>query len=110
MIKYYMIDDFVEELNYKYVIIYISEDVKKEDLRKALIDDDVNHISRFDEVWESGFFYIENCDLQTLDVPIEEIFREWEGSWSVLTLKQVGDEFVILVPHPIAWGIEKGEL
>lgn len=99
------IDDFVEDLNYTGVILHIGENVKKEDLRKALEKDEVNHMQRFDEAWDDGFFYIENCDLQTVDVSIEEIFREWGGSWCVLELDQFDSEFYVKVPQLISRAI-----
>lgn len=103
---YIKIDDFVEALNYHCVILHIDESVSRSELKDALNKNQVNHMSRFDDAWDDKFFYIENCDLQTLNgVRIEEVFSEWDwnGRWSVLNLVKTKRGLAIVVPDPIYW-------
>lgn len=72
--KHY-IDDFVEDLNYRNVILYVK-DVDLDLLFNKLKKDNVSHLYRFDIVRENYYLYIENCDLQTVDFGIEEYFDE----------------------------------
>ena len=60
------IDDFVEDLNYRKVILYIG-DVEPSDLRLKLEKDQMNHTNRIDSVLENNLMFIENCDLQDVD-------------------------------------------
>lgn len=67
----FYIDDFVEDLNYCKIILSIG-DVDPEKLKSKLVADNVNHISRFDRYCISNkLFYIENCDLQEVDIQME---------------------------------------
>lgn len=60
------IDDFVEDLNYRGVILY-TENVDPERLLKRLKEDNLNKTYRFESVLESNkLFYVENCDLQDM--------------------------------------------
>lgn len=69
------ITDFVEDLNYRKVILYIG-DVNKDVLYKTLKHDEVNHLNRFEGCKDDNFMYIENCDLQTLDFDILDYLSE----------------------------------
>ena len=60
------IDDFVEDLNYRKVILYIG-DIECADLHLKLEKDNVNHVNRFDSVLENNLMFVENCDLQEVD-------------------------------------------
>ena len=63
----FYIDDFVEDLNYRKIILSFG-DVDPEKLKSKLVADNVNHINRFDTCCiYNKLFYIENCDLQDVD-------------------------------------------
>lgn len=60
------INDFVEDLNYRGVILYVGN-VDPERLLRKLKEDNLNKTYRFESVLESNkLFYIENCDLQDM--------------------------------------------
>ena len=75
------IKDFCEDLNYQGVILYIGN-VDRDRLRKALEKDNVGHLYRLafatsdNDPSMRDFIYIENCDLQNLDYPIQEYFED----------------------------------
>lgn len=75
------IKDFCEDLNYQGVILYIGN-VDHDRLRKALEKDVVNKLYRLDFAASNDdpsmrdFIYVENCDLQNLDYPIQEYFED----------------------------------
>lgn len=60
------IDDFVEDLNYRKVILYIGN-VDSDSLRSKMTSDYVNHMNRFDGVLHNKLMFVENCDLQDVD-------------------------------------------
>lgn len=60
------INDFVENLNYRRVILQIG-DVDSDKLLERLKKDRVNHLGRFDMVLGNKLMFIENCDLQDVD-------------------------------------------
>ena len=60
------IDDFVEDLNYRKVILYIG-DIEPANLHLKLKKDCMNHLNRFDSVLENNLMFVENCDLQDVD-------------------------------------------
>lgn len=60
------IDDFVEDLNYRKVILYIGN-VDSDSLRSKMSSDYVNHMNRFDGVLHNKLMFVENCDLQDVD-------------------------------------------
>lgn len=60
------IDDFVEDLNYRKVILYIG-DVEPADLHLKLEKDCMNHTNCFDSLLENNLMFVENCDLQDVD-------------------------------------------
>lgn len=67
----FYIDDFVEDLNYRKIILSFG-DVDPEKLKSKLVADNVNHINRFDTCCiYNKLFYIENCDLQEVDTRVE---------------------------------------
>lgn len=75
------IKDFCEDLNYQGVILYIGN-VDHVRLRKALEKDKVNKLWRLDFATSNtdssirDFIYVENCDLQNLDYPIQEYLED----------------------------------
>lgn len=75
------IDDFVEDLNYQGVILYIGN-VDANALREVLTRDNVNKMYRFDQILNDenpaykNFMYIENCDLQNLDFPVYDYMED----------------------------------
>ena len=60
------IDDFVEDLNYRKVVLYIGN-VDSDSLRSKMTSDYVNHMNRFDGVLHNKLMFVENCDLQDVD-------------------------------------------
>lgn len=67
--EFYMkiyIEDFVEDLNYRKVILSIGG-VDSEKLYSRLKQDCVNHLNRFRGCLENKLMFIENCDLQDVD-------------------------------------------
>lgn len=60
------IEDFVEDLNYRKVILSIGG-VDSEKLYSRLKQDCVNHLNRFHACLENKLMFIENCDLQDVD-------------------------------------------
>lgn len=60
------IDDFVEDLNYRRVILYIGN-VDTSKLYSKMCEDRVNHMNRFDGVLYNKLMFVENCDLQDVD-------------------------------------------
>lgn len=68
------IDDFVEDLNYHKVILYVGY-VDPSELRSKLMSDETNHLYRFTSIIESNsMFFIENCDLQDVDTEHSDEF------------------------------------
>ena len=87
------INDFVEDLNYKAIILYVGNvDAKR--LMERLDKDDVNKLWRLDYVINEkdltmkNFMYIENCDLQNLDYPIYEYMESDMGGYNVFVLHE----------------------
>ena len=67
----FYIDDFVEDLNYRKIILSFG-DVDPEKLKSKLEKDNTGHISRFDRYCISNkLFFIENCDLLEVDTQVE---------------------------------------
>lgn len=60
------INDFVEDLNYRNVILHIGK-VDTGNLLERLKKDCVNHLYRFDIALENNLMFIENCDLQDVN-------------------------------------------
>lgn len=60
------IDDFVEDLNYRKVILYIGN-VDSDSLRSKMGSDNMSHMNRFATVMANHLMYVENCDLQDVD-------------------------------------------
>ena len=75
------IKDFCEDLNYQGVILYIGN-VNHSKLLRTLEKDNVGHLYRLgfaasnNELSMRDFIYVENCDLQNLDYPVQEYFEE----------------------------------
>ena len=60
------IDDFVEDLNYRQVILYIGN-VDLDNLRSKMKSDNMGHMNRLSTVTANHLMYVENCDLQDVD-------------------------------------------
>ncbi len=60
------IDDFVEDLNYRQVILYIGN-VDLDNLRSKMKSDNMGHMNRLETVTANHLMYVENCDLQDVD-------------------------------------------
>lgn len=60
------IDDFVEDLNYRQVILYIGN-VDLDNLRSKMESDNMGHMNRLATVTANHLMYVENCDLQDVD-------------------------------------------
>lgn len=60
------INDFVEDLNYRQVILYI-ENVDLDNLRSKMKSDNMGHMNRLATVTANHLMYVENCDLQDVD-------------------------------------------
>lgn len=102
------ITDFVEDLNYKGIVLLIDKDsVVKDDLKAALERDEVNKIWRLDNAWKTGMFTVENCDLD--DVPNLDYLDG--GGYAVFSLvEDVKGEFYIQVPSTIEWWVKENRL
>lgn len=81
------IDNFVEDLNYRKVILYIG-DIEPANLRLKLEKDYMNHVNRFDSVLKNDLMFVENCDLQDIDTEHGDEFGN-----SLLYL--IGDGYVV---------------
>lgn len=63
------IESFADDLNYQPIILFIDPSVNMDDVLKELEQDNINHLYNFDdEVRRTGLFYIENMDLQTVEI------------------------------------------
>lgn len=77
----FYIKDFCEDLNYRGVILYIGN-VDHAKLRETLEKDEVSKLWRLTFATSNNdpsmrnFIYVENCDLQNLDYPIQEYFDD----------------------------------
>lgn len=91
------INDFVEDLNYRKVILYIG-DIDPDTLRSKMERDLVNHMSRFDGVLENKLMFVENCDLQDVDTEHGDEFGN-----SLLYL--ITDGYVV---YPLQYEFETG--
>lgn len=60
------IDDFVEDLNYRQVILYIGN-IDLDNLRSKMKSDNMGHMNRLATVTANNLMYVENCDLQDVD-------------------------------------------
>ena len=73
-----IITDFVEDLNHRLITLYIGDDVDRDRLEERLEEDDCNKVYRLEGCLNDPcsssrrFFYISNCDFQTLDYPVYE--------------------------------------
>lgn len=92
MTKRFYIDDFVEDLNHRSVILYVGEDIDTVHLRDNLRKDNCGHLYRFEYMMDENtayemrrFFYIANCDFQDLDYPVYEYIIEYD--YNVYNLK-----------------------
>lgn len=109
MAKRFYINDFVEDLNYKSIILYITEEVNITMLREKLKKDYCNKLYRLDFALDKeredkrNFFYIANCDFQDLDYPIHEyIAGDVSGIYNVYRLyyDEAADKFYVSVDLP----------
>ena len=65
------INDFVEDLNYRKIILYIGN-IDSDRLHEKLKKDNLGHLYRFDYCKENKLMFVENCDLQ--DVNTSELY------------------------------------
>lgn len=61
-----IIENFVEDLNYRKIVLYVGN-VDSSKLYSKLKRDDIGHLNRFDSITFNNLMYIENCDLQDVD-------------------------------------------
>lgn len=99
MSKFY-ITDFVEDLNYKNVVLHIDESVDLDELRDKMASDDMSHMRKFNIVRIDRMFYVENCDLQ--DVVLTPHWNQLrdlvEDGYTVVQLKRDTHGFYIELP------------
>ncbi len=69
------IEDFVDDLNYRNVILYIGN-VDHGKLFEKLRMNNTGHLYRFDSASMDNLLYIENCDLQTVDDDLKDYLEE----------------------------------
>ena len=90
--KHY-VSDFVEEFNYSGIILYAAEEVNLDKLFLQLSHNQLSHMYGFDGVRDNGLFYIENCDLITVeDNEIKELL---ENDYTFTTLHQDKNGFYV---------------
>lgn len=93
-IKHY-VSDFVEEFNYSGIVLYAAEEINFDKLFLKLSRDNLSHMYGFDCVRDDRLFYIENCDLITVeDNEIKELL---ENDYTFATLHQDKNGFYIMV-------------
>jgi hypothetical protein len=94
------IRDFIDDLNYHAVVIYVDSSAVLDELYSKLRADSVSHLYRFDSVRENKLFYIENCDLQdvTINANWNELFELIENGYSIVHLKKDNTGFYVVVP------------
>lgn len=94
------IRNFIDDLNYHAVILYVDSEVDLDELLSKLSKDSISHLYRFDSVRENRLFYIENCDLQ--DVTINQNWNELldllSDGYSILHLRKDISGFYVVVP------------
>ena len=91
----FYIDDFVEDLNYRKIILSFG-DVDPKKLKSKLEDDNTGHMYRFDGCRKHDrLFYIENCDFQDAEVPIDIQDLVIEEGYSIVALHydEKGDQW-----------------
>lgn len=93
------INDFVENLNYRGVILYVGN-VDSAKLLNKLKEDNLNKIYRFESVLESNkLFYVENCDLQDMSQcrTLESILEYLEDGQTIYSLRydKISDRYYI---------------
>lgn len=99
------IENFVDDLNYQKIILWIGN-VNKKNLYDRLVKDQVNHMYRFTSVVQDNYMYIENCDLQDLSF---EILDYLEEGYSVYPLFADDKGYYIEVDSFVEIEIRKGE-
>lgn len=83
------INDFVDDLNYRGVILYVGN-VDSTKLLNKLKEDNLNKTYRFESVLESNkLFYVENCDLQDMSEcrTLESILEYLEDGQTIHSLR-----------------------
>lgn len=107
------IHDFIDDLNYRAVVLYVDSEVNLDGLLSKLEKDLVSHLYRFDSVKENRLFYIENCDLQdvTINSNRNELLELLDEGYSILHLKRDISGFYVVVPdiYEMRKAILKGE-
>lgn len=99
MSKFY-VNDFVEDLNYKNVVLYVDDTVDLDALHDKMVSDNMNHMYHFDVIREDRLFYVENCDLE--DVVLASSWNQLrdliEDEYTIVQLKQDDGGFYIELP------------
>lgn len=91
----FYIDDFVEDLNYRKIILSF-DNVDPEKLKSRLEKDNTGHMYRFDGCRKRDrLFYIENCDLQNVEVPVDIHYLVMSEGYSIVALHydEKGDQW-----------------
>lgn len=92
--KHY-VSDFVEEFNYSGIVLYAADEINFDELFLKLTRDYLSHMYRFDGVRDNRLFYIENCDL--ISVEDDEIKELLENDYSFATLHHDENGFYVMV-------------
>lgn len=107
------IRDFINDLNYNAVVVYVDSNKILDELYLKLREDSVNHLYRFESVRKNKLFYIENCDLQdvTINSDWNELFELIENGYSIVHLMMDISGFYIVVPdvYEMRKAVSKGE-
>lgn len=107
------IHDFIDDLNYHAIVLYVDPEVNLDELLFKLTLDSVSHLYRFDCVRENRLFYIENCDLQdvTINSDWNELLDLISEGHSILHLKKDISGFYVVVPdiYELRRAVLKGE-
>ena len=80
------IENFVDDLNYQGVILYIKN-VDKDKLLEKLENDYLNHLYYFEAIWNgNGLMLIENCDC--IDIWDYQLINYIENNYDIVQLKE----------------------
>lgn len=82
-----MINDFVEDLNYRRIVLDVSN-VDKNQLKDRLIEDKLNKVYRLDQ---AKYMYVENCDFNGEEIEdIEDFLQDGHKLYTLLYHDMVG--------------------
>ena len=78
------IDNFVDDLNYTNIIVHVDTSICLHEVKAQLEKDQLNHMSYWVNVLENRLFYIENCDLQTVNyVEMIDLIQQGYGVFNL---------------------------